>query len=75
MSAHPTKWRVENSWGTGDDNGDAGYAMLTDKWFDEYMYQVVVDKKRIIADDKIKEALKSEVTVLPAWDPMGALAL
>ncbi|GMH92924.1 hypothetical protein TL16_g12490, partial [Triparma laevis f. inornata] len=73
-SAHPTKWRVENSWGAGDDNGDAGFAMLTDAWFDEYMYQVVVEKKRIEQDDKIKEALKGEVAVLPAWDPMGALA-
>ena len=73
-SSHPTKWRVENSWGGGDDNGDAGFAMLTDAWFDEYMYQVVVEKKRIEQDGKIKEALKGEVTVLPAWDPMGALA-
>ena len=68
----PTKWRVENSWGS--ENGDKGYALMTDSWFDEYMYQVVIRKAKVLGDDKIKKALEEEPTELDAWDPMGALA-
>ena len=37
-----TKWRVENSWGTK--GGDKGYYQMSDKWYDEFNYEVVVDK-------------------------------
>jgi bleomycin hydrolase len=39
--ALPTKWRVENSWGSGA--GDKGYYVMTKAWFDEWMYQIAVD--------------------------------
>ncbi len=61
----PTKWMVENSWGSGP-NG--GHLILTDKWFDEYMFRLVVNKKYIPAD--ILAILKQKPTLLPAWDPM-----
>lgn len=64
------KWRVENSW--GDDRGNKGYLIMTDEWFSEYVYEVVVDKKHVPED--ILEVLKQDPVVLPAWDPMGALA-
>ena len=38
-----TKWRVENSW--GNKSGDKGYFLMTDDWFTEYNYEVVIDKK------------------------------
>lgn len=31
---------MENSW--GPDRGDKGYLLMTDAWFDEFMYQVWV---------------------------------
>ncbi|XP_052798566.1 bleomycin hydrolase-like isoform X1 [Mya arenaria] len=65
------KWRVENSW--GDKNGEKGYLMMTDDWFTEFVYEVVVNKK-LIEDQSILDVLNQEPTVLPAWDPMGALA-
>ena len=40
-----TKWKIENSWGTK--SGNKGYMMMTDEWFDEYTYEIVVDKKYI----------------------------
>ncbi|XP_018420980.1 PREDICTED: bleomycin hydrolase [Nanorana parkeri] len=64
------KWRVENSW--GDDRGNKGYLIMTDEWFSEYVYEVVVDKKHV--PEEVLEVLKQDPLVLPAWDPMGALA-
>ncbi len=36
------KWRVENSW--GNKGGDKGYHIMSNKWFEEYNYEVVVHK-------------------------------
>jgi bleomycin hydrolase len=66
----PTKWRVENSW--GDKNGDKGFMVMTDPWFEEYNYEVVVERKYVPAE--ILKLLDGEPVGLPPWDPMGALA-
>jgi len=66
----PTKWRVENSW--GEDRGQKGYDIMTADWFDEHMYQVVIDK-RFLSSEHLA-VLETEPIHLPPWDPMGALA-
>ena len=63
----PKKWMVENSWGPGANNG---HLIMTDEWFNEYMFRLVVNKKYIT--NKVKEVLKQTPTRLPAWDPMFA---
>lgn len=63
----PRKWMVENSWGPGANDG---HLIMTDKWFDEYMFRLVVDKKYVPA--KTLEILKQTPTKLPAWDPLFA---
>ncbi len=65
------KWRVENSW--GNKNGDKGYYIMTDKWFDEYTYEVVIHKSYL--PDKLFSLYKdADLVPLKPWDPMGALA-
>lgn len=67
-TGRPKKWMVENSWGAT--NGYRGHLIMTDKWFDEYMFRLVVDKKYVGA--KILEILKQKPILLPPWDPMFA---
>lgn len=67
----PLTWKVENSW--GDKAGKKGIYSMSDKWFDEYNYQIAVDKKYI--PEKWLKALDEPVIELEPWDPMGALAM
>ncbi len=62
----PKKWMVENSWGPS--SGYQGHLIMTDKWFDEYSFRLVVEKKYVPA--ATLELLKQEPTKLPAWDPL-----
>ena len=66
----PTKWKIENSWGTQVAN--KGYYTATDLWFDSFVYQAVVNVKYL--NEKQKEALKKAPIHLNPWDPMGTLA-
>lgn len=62
----PRKWMVENSW--GPTSGYQGNLIMTDEWFNEYMFRVVVEKKYVPQD--ILDMLKQKPIMLPAWDPM-----
>ena len=62
------KWKVENSWGAS--SGHKGYLIMTDEWFNEYMFRLVINKK--YATDKMIELSKTKPIFLPAWDPMFA---
>ena len=64
----PRKWMVENSWGAK--SGYKGNLIMTDEWFNEYMFRLVVERKYVPQD--ILEMLKQKPTMLPAWDPMFA---
>lgn len=66
----PTRWRVENSW--GKDSGVDGYYVMSDDWFTEYTYQVVVHKKYLT--DAQRAELDQAPIELEPWDPMGSLA-
>ena len=67
----PNRWRVENSW--GKDVGHDGYFVMSDAWFDEYLYQVVVNRKYLTVEELAE--YESEPITLEPWDPMGSLAL
>ena len=60
------KWKVENSWGPS--YGVQGHLVMTDEWFDEYMFRLVVER-RFVPEETLK-LLKLKPVKLPAWDPL-----
>lgn len=64
----PKKWMVENSWGAS--SGYKGHLIMTDEWFNEYMFRLVVETKYV--PERISKLLKQKAILLPAWDPMFA---
>lgn len=62
----PIKWMVENSW--GPNYGYQGNLIMTNNWFNEYMFRVVLEEKYIPAN--IRALLQQTPVMLPAWDPM-----
>ena len=64
----PVKWEVENSWGSS--SGFNGHLIMTDEWFDEYTFRLVVKKKYL--SEKILKASQQKPIMLPCWDPMFA---
>lgn len=60
------KWLLENSWGT--EKGKKGFLIMTDDWFSEYMFRLVVNKKYIGAETL--KILDSKAIMLPPWDPV-----
>ncbi|GAA5795007.1 peptidase C1B, bleomycin hydrolase [Helicostylum pulchrum] len=67
----PVRWRVENSWGA-ESTGDKGFWVMSDDWFSSFVYQIVLEKGDI--PKKLVALLDTKPIVLPAYDPMGALA-
>lgn len=65
---NPKKWMVENSW--GPQAGWKGNLIMTDEWFEEYMFRVVVNKKYIPAETL--KLMDQKPIMLPSWDPMFA---
>lgn len=67
VDGKPRQWKVENSWGTKV--GNKGYFVMDDKWFDEYLFKVVVKKQYL--PEKLVKIAESEATPVPCWDSMA----
>ena len=65
IDGKPVRWKVENSW--GDENGQKGYFVMTDPWFDEYTFEAVINKKYLSED--IAKLYETEPEVLPYYLP------
>ncbi|PWN27873.1 peptidase C1B, bleomycin hydrolase [Jaminaea rosea] len=70
----PVRWRVENSW--GPTAGKEGYFVMSQEWFREFVYQVVVKREFMRSElwDLFERGVDEKTTVLPIYDPLGALA-
>ena len=64
----PTKWMVENSWGSN--RGHNGFLIMTDQWFNEYMFRLVVESKYI--PSATLKLFDQKHILFPAWDPLFA---
>ena len=70
QNGKPRKWLVENSW--GKEKGKNGTWTLYDRWFDEHVYTIIVERKHV--PKEILAAFDEKPRTLPAWYP-GAMGL
>lgn len=63
-------WLVKNSYGS--EKGNEGYLDMRDCWFDEFVYEAVIDRS-LLSDYQVK-IYESDADLLPLWHPLGTLA-
>lgn len=69
------KWRIENSWGYGNSGQDPGHLQMSDEWFSEYVYSIVVKSDYIDKETmKLYEKHYNSPIEWPFNDPFGAVA-
>ena len=59
----PNRWKVENSW--GKDNGQDGYYVASDAWFDRYVTELIIRKEYL--DETTREILADQPVELEPW--------
>lgn len=60
----PVLWKVENSW--GDDLGKKGTFSMTQEWFEDKTYELIVDKKYV--SDEYLKGLDEEPIYIEPWN-------
>ena len=62
----PNRWKVENSW--DKDNGQDGYYVASDAWFDRYVTELIIRKEYL--DEATREILADQPVELEPWEPL-----
>lgn len=63
----PIKWKVENSW--GDKYGEKGYFIMSDDWFEQHVYEVIVKKQYLNENDG--KILSKQAIKMDPWDSLA----
>ena len=61
------RWKIENSW--GEESGQKGYYIGSEKWFQANVYQVTVRKS--LLSDAQRALLAQEPLPMKLWDPLA----
>ena len=67
VDGKPDKWKIQNSWGT--DKADKGYFIMSDEWFDRYVFTASIDRKYLTETQC--SLYDQEAIVLPPWNVLG----
>ena len=61
------RWKIENSW--GEEAGQKGYYIGSEKWFKANVYQITVRKS--LLSDAQRALLDQEPLPMKLWDPLA----
>ncbi len=65
IDGNPSRWLVENSF--GDNNQNGGFLIMTDEWFEEYLFRFVAEKQYV--PKEILDIAGGKALQIPAWNP------
>lgn len=66
VDGKPNRWKVENSW--GDEKKNKGFFVMSDRFFDLYVFECVIPKKYLSPEQK--QMLEQPPVVFEPWDAM-----
>lgn len=66
-NSRPNRWKVENSW--GKENGKDGFYVMSDQWFTDNLYQLIVHKK-YVPEDLLKKYQEAPIVEI---DPITTI--